>query len=172
MKNLLSAIHELSKVQATRFASLTYRNKQGELSRYTVLLGASYERAKAQDLARLLCLQPRLLGVAKIACNELIESYKKPAGANPGYTCQGVYRATSIKGVKEHIENGGLYLQGFVVNKTVLEPVEYPKVNSALKTIEKDKLRKLGRLSKIRDFLLTSEQINEIKLNGKTLVIN
>lgn len=165
----IDAIKQALSVKGSRFASLVYRNAQGELARHTILLGVDYSKAQAKDLARLLCLQPRLQGVERQACDELIESMKKPVGQNDAYTCQGVYETIS-QGLKIHKEKGEVHLMGFSIRKEVLEQGTPKKlVNSSDKTLAKNKLRYLGRLAKVRQFKLVAENIQSIRANGKTL---
>lgn len=170
-EQLLKAIEELASKRGARFVSLVYTNKEGETARHTILLGASYETAKQRDLQRLLIKQPHLDGIAKVACEELIESYKKPQGENEAYTCANVYEQTPINGLKIHKESGELHLMGYGIAKVVLKPVEYKTVKSNEKTIAKNALRQMGRLGKIRQFKLTTENLQKITINGKTLVI-
>jgi len=172
-QKLFNAIEEVAKNQKPRFVSLTYTSKKtGEVAKHTILLGASYEKAKEKDLQKLLILQPRLSGIKLVACNELIESYKKPAGENENYTCLDVYEETDIKGLKRHKETGNFHLIGYIIQKTTIKQGEFKLVNSSEKTIEKNKLRKLGRLGKMRQYELTPLQVESMKLNGKTLTIN
>lgn len=173
-ESIAKTISQLAKTQKARFVSLTYRaKKSGELARHTLLLGASYEKAKQRDLQRLLILSSRLDGIKKIACEELIESMRKPAGENDAYTCAGVYEETDIRGLKVHKETGVLHLMGYSIKKEVLEKGEYPNVKSNEKTIAKNELKNLPKMrtGKIRQFSLSLENIKSITTNGKTIEI-
>lgn len=162
--------------KGTRFVSLVYRSEgTKELARHTILLGVDTVKAYERDLARLLLLQPHLEGIKRIACDELINSLKnslsKGLGQNDSYTCKDKYEETSIKGVKAHKETGVLHLMGYSIAKVTLEEGESKEVKSNDKTIEKNKLRKLGRLGKIRQFKLQVSNIQEVRANGKIVEI-
>lgn len=176
MNKLNQLLNELSESRSARFASFTYRSKEkNELSRVTVLLGANHETAYKKDLARLLMLLPKLDGIKRIACQELVdslkESLKRGIGNNSAFTCKDTYVQTGLKGVKLHPENGELHITGYLVNKQVIEKGEYKSVKSSEKTIAKNELRKIGRIGKIRQYVLTPENLKSVKLNGKTIVI-
>ncbi len=171
MNNLLE---QLQKITSAKFVSLTYRSKgTNELARHTILLGVNHEKAYQKDLSKLLTLQPRLDGLKKQACEELILSLKnsleKGIGENDSYTCKGVYENLPCKGLKLHKEKAELHLLGYTVQKTVIEQGEHKEVKSKPLTIAKNELRLLGRLSKIRQFVLNIENIKEVKINGKNL---
>lgn len=171
MDNLLK---QLETITSAKFASLTYRSKgSNELARHTILLGANHETAYKKDLAKLLILEPRLDGIKKQACLELIDSLKnsleKGIGQNDNNTRKDIYEYLPVKGLKMHKETKQLYLQGYTVSKEVLENGEYKEVKSSEKTIAKNELRRLGRLSKIREFVLSIENLKGVKINGKNI---
>ena len=113
------------------------------------------------------------LEIEKQACQELIdsltESLEKGVGNNSAYTCKDVY-IPLCRGVKLQKENGQVHVTGFALSKVVLEPGEHKKVNSSPKTIAKDKLRKIMKSGKFRQFVLPA--LSVAKINGKTLEID
>ena len=75
-----------------------------------------------------------------------------------------------IKGVKLHIDTETLHLYGFIVNKKVIMPGVYPKVNSRPLTKAKKKLQSKLAVSKFRQFKLTPEQVNSISVENLSLL--
>jgi len=155
-----------------RFASFTYQAKgTGEVAQHTVALGVSIENAYRRDLALLKAKLPRLAGVEREACEELIasftESLEKGAGNNSNYTCADVY-APVCKGVKVHKETGALHVSGFSIAKNVISPGVHKTVKSSAKTIAKNALRRGMKSGKFRQFAF--ESLQSARIDGKTLV--
>jgi hypothetical protein len=159
-------------VTGVSFVSIrNYTNKSGETSNNLINVGASYERAKQNDIAFLENLDatahefksaPDLIESARIA---LIEAFLKPdqnrsKGQTDAYT-------HIVPGVKVHNETGLLYVYGYREQKTVLIKGEYKTVKSAALTIAKNELRKLLKTGKFTQYSL--ELGNTIKANGETL---
>lgn len=172
--SLFTALQGISGVQ---FASLTYRTKAtGELSRYTLILGANLENAYKGDIAKLEAAIPTLTDPLDIqAANEILTSLRnsmeKGIGNNDDFTLKGVYVATGIPSVFINSNDNVLHLRNvFVQSKVVLEEGEPRKeVKSKALTIAKDKMKKaLGlRTNKLRQFAL--DNITIAKVNGDTI---
>lgn len=174
-EQLLKAISELAKIEGARFISLTYKAKgTGEVARHTLLIGVNLQRAYRADLAKLKRKVRSLDGVKKIACRELIasltESLTVGIGNNSAYTQKDTYENV-LPGIKLHLENNELHLNAFSRAKVVLQEGEHKEVKSSEKTIAKNALRQSGRLGKFRQFILKTDNLEKVALNGKTLEI-
>lgn len=170
---LLQLMTEIKKSEKARFVSFTYRTKKtNELARYTVLLGVNVQRVYEKDLAKLLILETRLDGVKKLACRAIIDSLKnslsKGIGKNDNYTCKDTFEHVS-KDLKFHKENKQIYVSGFLRRKTTIEKGEFKEVNSSEETLIKKSIEKYLSKSKMRSFILSSENFQSVRLNGKTL---
>ncbi len=170
-KNPLDVLKELVKTGDCRFASLIYTNKQGETSRYLLHLNVNYLRVVARDLKVLAGVKTEN-ETEVVAKNEVMASLEETIetkGHNSKYTKEGYYTHL-IHGVK--YAESTLYVNAFVLSRTVLVPGTYKEVNSSAKTIAKNKFRKMLKVGKFREFRIDLNQIHALTLNGKTLVIN
>jgi hypothetical protein len=168
---LIDLITALGGIEHCQFASLTYRSKETqELARHNILLGFSYQTCVEKSLMELEAIMPALSGVDLIAASELAESFRKTlAGTQDAYTKAETYAATSISGLKVNTVDGTLQLFGLQQSKTVIEPGTHKTVNSAPKTIAKNKLRKELPVGKFREYALDAETIQGARVNGKTI---
>jgi len=169
--NTLSILSEFLKIQGNKFVTLTYRNKQGELSKYTIFVGALLTNTYQKDIKTLERYVPQN-ETERICRDELIESMKKSIETNfqnPEYTKLGYYEHIT-RNVKFH-ENT-LYINSFVLSREVLEKGTYKPVNSSDKTITKNRLCKMLKMNKFREFRIDVSQINSLSINGKRLIIN
>jgi hypothetical protein len=57
------------------------------------------------------------------------------------------------------------------LTKKVLVEGVYPKVNSAAKTIAKNKIRKLLPVGNFREFAIDLTQVEQMKINGNVIEI-
>lgn len=165
----LAILKELFATTESRFASFVYRNKEGELSHYLVHLNVNYKKILQRDLKVLQSIRPETTLEAE-ALNEMISSLKETleTGRNSNYTKEDYYTHLT-KSVKYHETT--LYINCFVVSKTVLEPGQYKTVKHSEKTLAKNKFRKMMKQSKFREFRLDMTQIYEIRINGKVIEI-
>lgn len=169
MQNVLEILKELIATHGeSRFASFTYTNKQGETSHYLLHLNVNLKKVLARDLKVLRTAEAAseiereaLDAVIKSAETSLITDFH-----NPAYTKEGYYEYL-MRGVKYH-ENQ-LYVNAFVVKRTVLTPGTYKEVKSKPLTIAKDKFRAMMKMNKFREFRLDLSQIQSVKMNGKIL---
>lgn len=174
-QNLVNALKRIAQTTACRFASITYKAKEtGEIARHTLMLGVNTERAYKRDLSLYRRKVSKLQGIESIACNELIDSLSESLalgiGNNTAYTCKDVYQPLA-PGIKQHKETGDVYVNGFSLRKKVLEAGVYKKVNSSEKTLAKNKLRKLGKMSRFRQFIIKPDNVRLIHVIGKTFAV-
>lgn len=164
-------LNEFLSVEGNKFVNLTYRNKQGELSKYNIMVGALLKNSYLKDINKVKKFKATT-PAEKEAKSELLASMMKSVETNfqgnPNYTKKDYYEHIN-RNVKMH--EGNFYLNSFVLSKQVIEPVEYKKVNSSEKTIAKNKIRKTLRQSKFREFKLELDNIQSASLNGKKFEI-
>lgn len=173
LQNTLFILHlkqSLDQLQGCKFVSLEYTTKKtGEKARYNIQVGVKYSTLLENALTEMEIEEPLLRGIDRIACAELMQSFKDSlAGNNEGYTKKGLY-AHFTPNLKININDRSFELDGVVNSKVVLEKGVYTKVNSADLTIAKNKLKKLTRLGNYRSFALDIGNIKVCKLNGEVL---
>lgn len=158
--------------KSCRFARVLYRAKEsGELAWHTILLNVNRMRCLKVDLANLKVKLPTLAGVAADACQELITSIEKSLnGTQDGYTKAGYYSAEG-NGNVQVAETGVCYVRGYSIKKEVIEPGTFKAVKSAPKTVEKNKLRKGLKNTRVREFRITPENFVLARGEGKAIVI-
>jgi len=160
--------------KSARFISLLYRSKEsGELARHTLLLNVNRRNALARDLAVLSAKLPKLSGVARQACEELIASITETltTGQNSQYTKAGYYQGQGNGNVQVSVK-AVCYIRGYSIRKEVIEPGTYKEVRSSAKTIEKNKLRKQLKNTRCREFIIRHENFILARAEGKAIVID
>jgi hypothetical protein len=160
--------------KSAKFVSLVYRAKEsGELARHTILLNARRTRMLSRDLALLKVKLPELTGFAKQACQELIDSITESitTGHNSLYTKPNYYQAQGQGNCQESVKNV-CYVRGYAVKKEVIEPGTYKTVNSSEKTKAKNKLRKLLKNTRCREFILNPDNFKIARAEGKHIIID
>lgn len=160
--------------KSARFISLTYRAKEtGELARHTILLNVNRRNALARDLAVLAGKLPKLSGLARQACEELMASITETltTGQNSQYTKAGYYDGQGNGNVQMSVKRVA-YVRGYSVRKEVIEAGTYKTVKSAAKTIEKNKLRKMLKNTRCREFIIKPENFVMARHDGKAIVID
>lgn len=186
--NQVATIVACKTIKGTSFVGVrNYTNSKGEVSNQTFLVGINYANLLQADLETLKAfdIQPLIAKydkevVAK-AYNELLTSLikrtateleKEVLRANGDSTiarsdAQNEAYLHIAKGLKAQDEN--LYIYGLCVKKTVIEAIEYPKVNSQLKTIVKNEITKLANLKegKYKQFKLG--KLEELNIQGVTI---
>jgi hypothetical protein len=173
MSTTNQVIAEVTKRPGCQFISLTYKSKEsGEVARHTIAVGVNLERAYRRDKSILHNILRKAEGLKAQAASELLqsvaESLKVGIGNNPTYTCAGVF-APVVPGIKLHKETGQLYVYGYTVGKKVLQPGTYKTVNSKPLTIEKNRIRKVLKNGRFRQFAIDVENLQEVRANNKTL---
>jgi hypothetical protein len=171
-KQPLDVLTQLLKTNESRFLSLVYRKKNGELGKYLLHLNVNLRTVYERDLAILSKVKATTM-LASWAKRELIASLRESLETNfhnSRYTKAGYYThlAKSVK----YNDKGQMYFNAFVVSKTVLEAVSFERVNSAPETIAKNRLRKLLKSNKFREFRIDMNQLKTMKINGNVISIN
>jgi hypothetical protein len=177
-------------IKGTSFVGVrNYTNSKGEISNQTFIVGINYAKLLENDLNTLtnFDLNPILkkypterLTVLK-AYNELLTSLVKRTATEKEKDELRAKNDLTIKqsdaqsdayiqigkGLKS--KDNDLYLFGLLVKKTVLKSVEYPTVNSQLKTIIKNDIKKQSDLRdlKVRNFKLGA--LETLKMQGFTI---
>jgi hypothetical protein len=154
----------------SRFASLTYTNQHGETSKYLLHLNVKYLKVLARDLKVLgsLKTESEIEEQARQKLTASLQLSLETKGHNPNYTKDGYYTRL-VHGVKYHDDQ--LYVNAFVVSRTVIKAGFYPTVNHKPLTVAQNKLKKLLKSGSFREFKIDMNQIDEVKANGKTLEI-
>lgn len=170
-----------SNAKGCKFASVLYRSgSTGELARYSLLIGVSYENAVIQDLEflyRLKRYKPynnisnECVNIHKQAVDELIESLEKSKVSQSQTSTNTNIYVNICNGIKKHKETGVFYLWGFIQQKTVIIPPLKPSrsVQSKPLTIEKDRIRRKLHTDSYRQFKI--DNIGTVKINNQTLVL-
>jgi hypothetical protein len=174
---IVNLIKGLANIKGVKFVAVKgYENANGEISNYVINCGASYGNAKQADLEAL--ENPEILkGIdfgsvamyAEQARIALIEAIKKPS---KGSEAQTEAYLTVAPNVRLHLESGRLFVFGFTIpnSKVILKEGVYPSVNSAPLTIAKDKIRKVLKATKFRQFAF--DKLTTVRVNGETLEID
>ena len=177
-------------IKGTSFVGIqNYTNVKGEISNQTFIVGISYANLLNNDLQKLTNFDINTiikkypnerLTVLK-AYNELLASLVKRTASEQEKEVLRAKNDTTIKrsdaqnnayihigkGLREI--QGILYVNGLVVRKKVLQSVEYPKVNSHIKTIIKNDITKTANLrgNKFRNFKIGNTET--INLKGSSI---
>jgi hypothetical protein len=173
-------VAELAKLRtSSTFLTLKgYRAESGEIADYNIVFHMSYKNALLRSLAVLESIVPSDALEAQ-AKKELTESFMTSLDkieTTPIEEIDDAYRRFTdsdgqyIKGVKLHEETNTLHLYGLVVQKKVLMPGVYKKVNSKPLTIAKDKLRRQLPVSKFRQFKITPDQVDSVSVENLSLL--
>lgn len=180
MKNLIAQItKQVAAIQGCKFASLTYLSKKaGELARYNVSLGFSYNTLVEKSVTELEILMAENETVwnplQKQAAANVMASLKKTLAAreagtqNEDYTKKDQYIPLG-NGLSLNTTDNTIQLFGLVNSKVVLVEGVYPVVNSRPLTIEQNKIRKQLSVSKFREFALDLSQVAQVKANGEVM---
>lgn len=172
-------------------AVLGYRNNFQEVSDFSVLFHIDYKAAIRKSFQIISAYQPippdwrnrsftrQNLLDAQV---ELLDSYRHTlAGYNPYYTCHGVYSLVAgpdgkvIPGIKLHIKDNILHLEGYRVHKRIHTPGTYPDRNRLALTLAKNFLRLKTPVSAWRQFKLIPGRfrtitVGRLSINGRDVV--
>ena len=177
--NIIAQITKvITKIQGCQFASLTYLSKKhGELARYTANFGFSYHQIIEKSITELDILirenETVWDSTWKLVAAELMESFKETlrharGEQNKAYTKKDQYIPLG-GGANLNTSDNSIQLFGLVLTKKVLVEGVYPKVNSAPKTIAKNKIRKMLPVGNFREFAIDLTQIEQMKINGNVI---
>lgn len=173
-------IAQLERINGARFASFIYSAKgTGETAKYRARLGVNVENVYRADVSmlRTLLADSTPGSLEHQAISDVLASMEKSLevgiGNNPMYSHGGndptYVSLPGVPGVKIHRTTGAVHLLCMVDDKVTLTPGVHKKVNSAPLTIEKNRIRKMLRVGKIRQFVLTN--VERAALNGEVLEI-
>ncbi len=180
-----------------QFASFVYKTKEkvnaagkvvdgGEIARYTLILGAQYQRLLEKSLLDLELLDiPEvakeypgfsldLFYQAKAAVKESLEkslTAHKEGTQNADYTKRGLYEPLG-GGLNLNKNDLTLQMFGLLQSKIVLSEGIKKTVNSAPLTIAKNIIRARLPIGKFREFALDVGNIKTVKMNGNVLEID
>jgi len=98
------------------------------------------------------------------------------AGNNENYVHSAAKRVDGVptyeyvtKGVKLHTATGNLHISGLLLSKQVIEPGEYPVVNSRILTVAKMAIENELPRSKFREYKLGPGKFESIMSNGENI---
>ncbi len=157
----------IAEVKGATFATLTYTNKQGEVSQFNVTLGADTGSLYRKDIEILTekLADKSLSDLDRLAATELLASRQKSLlnGIGSGRDSNFV-PVVGAKGVSINPETGDVLMSVVVNSKQVLvKGTDLPPVKSAPKTLAKKAIEKLLPSSKIRTFKMSSVEAANIK---------
>jgi len=162
-----------------------YRTKEGKLTDVILDTSANYMQLTQASFAFCSVLNLRAISeqtgvpmdVCEIALAEvkasLNETIEKGAGNNSAYNHGADAREGEetfellSHGVKLHKVSGNLHVSGVLISENIREEGTYKTVNSAPKTRAKDAIRRLLPLSKLRQYKLTAENIEQVVVGNK-----
>jgi hypothetical protein len=169
-------VAELAKLRtSSTFLSLMgYRNEHSEVADHNIIFHISYESALKRSIIALQPIVPAS-DLETTAKEELLASFKQSLAnlkETPMEELEDAYDhfkdedGSYIKGVKLHRESDTLHLYGLEVQKRIIMPGIYKKVNKRPLTIAKDKLKKLCPVSKFRQFIITPNRVEKISVQN------
>ena len=186
--NNVATIVACKTIKGTSFVGVSgYTNSKGEVSNQTFLVGINYANLLDNDLKTLKAFDIKPLikkydkEVVTKAYTELLNSLIKRTASefekeilrasndstiNRSDAQSEAYEVVA-KGLKT--KDNDLYIYGLCVRKTVIEAIEYPSVNSQLKTIVKNEIKKLANLkeTKFKQFKLGN--LETLNIQGFTI---
>jgi hypothetical protein len=173
-------VNELAKLKpsATFLTIRGYRSDSSEVANYSLCFNISYRSALEKSIAKLEKLT-LATDLEKQAHKEVLESFKKSLTKmedepieerDDAYTHFFKDDGSAIKGCKLHKATGTLHIYGLVSQKKVLMPGIYTKKNKAALTRAKDKLRALTPVSRFRQFKITADKVDSIRVENLSLL--
>lgn len=186
--NQVATLVACKTIKGTSFVGIrNYKNSQGEVSNQTFIVGINYgkllendlEKLKAFDIAPLIAkydketvskaYQELLVSLVKRTATELEKEVLRENGDTT------INRSDAQSEAYEHVakglkkQDGCLYIYGLTVKKTVIEAVEYPTVNSQLKTIVKNEIKKLADLKETKYKQFKLGELETLNIQGFTI---
>lgn len=175
-------------IKGTSFVGVrNYENSNGEISNQTFIVGVDYgkllqsdlDKLKAFDIAPLIAkydketvakaYQELLVSLVKRTATEFEKEILRASGdATIGRSdAQSDAFVNVAKGLK--VQGDCLYIYGLSVKKTVLVEGVYPKVNSQLKTIVKNEIKKLAELKETKYKQFKLGNLETLNIQGFTI---
>ena len=178
-------------IKGTSFVGIrNYENKQGEVSNQTIIAGITWENCLVNDFQALETNKYKIFKdltdkysadvilkayeelykslETRLASDEVKEELRKQNNPTLIHSDAQKDAYTFLaKGVKENNESGQIHIFGLVVKKTILQPIEYKKVNSRELTLCKNEIQKICEFkqTKYRNFVFDKA---ELKMQGVT----
>lgn len=170
--NYETVVNKLSKVRpsATLATISNYKNSEGEVADYSVVLNFSYENALKRSIETLESYTPEN-DEEILAKESLLQSFNKSLTKDHSDTTDGYESVTvkgkALKGVKKHTKTNTLHLSGMLNLKRVITSVS----KKEKKQTAKDKLLSLCPISKYRQFKIDPHNCASISIDGTTIKI-
>lgn len=168
---IFDLLKSFGKNRGSQFISVRgYENSDGEIANFVMNVRTKYETAKQKDIARLQAILKEgkfETELQKQAVEELLQSLIKPNENRSKGQTETYETIEGFPMLKRHVITGDLYLYGQRISKKVLVKGNYKTVNSRPLTIEKNKVRKQLRTSKLRLIKLGKE--DELQINGRVI---
>jgi hypothetical protein len=166
-----SIFNYLKDTKSAQFCYLRYKNSADEVSTYKLLLNTNFMNMYKDDLVTIKNFVPET-EIEEKAKSELQTSIEKSIDTEFQHSKNPTKNMTSIhKSIKIHDEKDEMYLHCVSLEKKVIIPGTYKTVNSAEKTIVKNRIKKSLKQSKIRFFKINLNSIQRISANGNRIVI-
>jgi hypothetical protein len=154
-----------------------YRNEHDEVANYSIVFNMSYSNALKRSIETLNALELST-DLEKQAKEELLASFNKSYLNDKNEAIEertDAYRHfydgdKIIRGVKMHVATGKLHLYGLVVHKRILTPGIYPVKNQRPLTIAKNKLRSCCSVGKFRQFIISADRVDSIRVEKLSLL--
>ena len=173
MDRKINLIIKSKNIKGTTFVGVrNYKSSNGEIANHTFVVGADYGKAKECDLEKarnfdLSAVESDFsLDILEQAKSKIVDSLSKPFTQEDNVESPYIKLAT---GIELHRETGEMYVVGFSMNKTVLTPGEYKKVNSRELTLAKKFLTKQMNLKTSKYRRLKVGYQEDIKISGVTI---
>ena len=205
MSTLIKFIATSSSIKGASFTSIkNYENTKGEISNQTINFGETLSNSKLKDLIKMQNSNKNDLktSISKKLKLNIDEKFSKTFDqafevvynsllivgdtllngidkkvVNNRMRAQQIGYTVINKGLKIHKENEELYIYGMVKNKTIIKKGEYKKVNSRLKTIIQNNIKKELDFNsiKFRQFIFKKSDMIKMRgfeFNGGKLMLN
>lgn len=176
MNDIITQLTESTKNGAT-FMTFLYTSKgTGETSKYQINFGIDYKAACDHDRKALIAYVPSN-ELEETAKAEMLKSLTETLeeGVSSSYTQKDTFE-TLGKGVRQHKENGMIYIYGYVQSKEQVEPPTKEKkpVNSKPLTLAKRDIEKACDFKRNRfaQFIIDPSHIGGIKIKGDIIELH
>ena len=171
-------IETLMNYKGIGFISLQYRNKEGELSKRLINLGARIENAKNDDLKTITNGIHHIISdkytksdfdnaLMEIKQSLIIPNKTRSNGQKNAYITLNKENGS----VKYNINTKEVYLFGKSEKKEIIEKGQYKIVKSSPKTLAKNDIKKHLKTAKFRTFILKNV-CGTVKINKQIIVVD
>lgn len=186
--NQVSTIVACKTINGTSFVGVrNYENSKGEVSNQTFLVGINYANLLKNDLETLKAFDIKPLinkydkEIVSKAYNELLTSLIKRTAtevekeilraSNDSTMNRSDAQANAFENVAKGLKtkDEALYIYGLSVRKEVLVKGNYPSVNSQLKTIVKNEIKKSANLKETKYKQFKLGNLEELNIQGVTI---